>query len=243
MAVEVKKERGNRRRLHGRIAQQLGIAITAGHYQPGDLLDGEIEFSDRLEVSRTVYREALRMLSAKGMVESKPRSGTHVLPRHRWNLLDPDVLEWMFENEPSEPFVRNLFELRMIIEPEAAALAAERRTAVDLARMGHALEEMSKHTLLTPQGQAADQEFHSLLLAATRNEALINLGSTIAAAVRWTTYFKQRRRGLGRDALPDHRNIYEAIAQGSPSKARKAMVALVQLALDDTREVLREPTS
>ena len=226
------------RRLHGRIAQQLGVAITAGQYVEGDILDGEIEFSERLKVSRTAYREALRMLAAKGMVESKPRLGTRVLPRSSWNLLDSEVLSWMFENEPSESFVRGLFEMRMIIEPEAAALAAQRRTAGDLARMGHALEDMTRLTVRTEEGQAADQDFHRLLLAATYNEPLISLGSSIAAAVRWTTFFKQRRSALDRDPIPDHRRIYEAIVDGDGSKARDAMIRLVQLALDDTRGAL-----
>lgn len=226
------------RRLHWRIAQQLGVALTAGHYVEGDILDGEIEFSERLNVSRTAYREALRMLAAKGMVESKPRLGTRVLPRSSWNLLDSDVLGWMFENEPSDSFVRGLFEMRMIIEPEAAALAAQRRTADDLARMGHALQEMARLTVHTEEGQAADQDFHRQLLAATYNEPLMSLGSSIAAAVRWTTFFKQRRSALDRDPIPDHRLIYEAIVNADAAKAREAMIHLVQLALDDTRGAL-----
>jgi DNA-binding FadR family transcriptional regulator len=221
-------------RIHGTIARDLGIAIVSGRYNPGDILSGEIAFSEQLKVSRTAYREAIRMLAAKGLVESRPKTGTRVSERRRWNLLDPDVLAWMFEAEPSEDFIRALFELRMIVEPPAAELAARRRDGQDLARMGHALEEMARHGLATEAGRAADQQFHDAVLAATRNAALLSLSSSISAAVGWTTIYKQRKRALPRDPLPEHRAIYEAIAAGDPAGAHAAMTELVRLALADT---------
>ena len=221
-------------RIHGTIARDLGIAIVSGRYAPGDILSGEIEFSEQLKVSRTAYREAIRMLAAKGLVESRPKTGTRVSERRRWNLLDPDVLAWMFAEEPGEEFIRALFELRMIVEPAAAELAARRRDGGDLARMGHALEEMARHGLGTEAGRAADQSFHDAVLAATRNPALVSLSSSISAAVGWTTLFKQRRRGLARDPLPDHRAVYDAIAAADPAGAQAAMTELVRLALADT---------
>ena len=221
-------------RIHGTIARDLGIAIVSGRYRPGDILSGEIEFSEQLKVSRTAYREAIRMLAAKGLVESRPKTGTRVSERRRWNLLDPDVLAWMFETEPGEDFIRALFELRMIVEPAAAELAARRRDGRDLARMGHALEEMARHGLATEAGRAADQDFHDALLAATRNAALVSLSSSITAAVGWTTIFKQRKRKLPRDPLPEHQAIYDAIAAGDAPGAHAAMTELVQLALADT---------
>lgn len=226
-------------RLHGSIARDLGIAIVTGQHKPGDILSGEIQFAEQLQVSRSAYREALRMLAAKGLVESRPKAGTRVSDRNRWNLLDPDVLAWAFEGEPGEEFIRDLFELRMIIEPAAAELAARRRTGADLARMGHALEEMARHGLATPAGQAADQLFHHSLLEATRNAPLISLSSTIEAAVGWTTIFKQRKRKLPRDPLPDHRAIYTAIADADAEAARRAMTDLVRLALQDTKLSLK----
>ena len=221
-------------RIHGTIARDLGIAIVSGRYRPGDILSGEIAFSEQLNVSRTAYREAIRMLAAKGLVESRPKAGTRVSERRRWNLLDPDVLAWMFSADPGEDFIRALFELRMIVEPQAAALAARRRDGRDLARMGHALEEMARHGLATEAGRAADQEFHDALLAATRNDALLSLSSSISAAVGWTTLYKQRERALPRDPLPEHRAVYEAIAAADPAAAQAAMTELVRLALADT---------
>jgi DNA-binding FadR family transcriptional regulator len=227
-------------RIHGSIAHDLGVAIVTGHYKPGDILSGEIEFSEQLNVSRSAYREAIRMLAAKGLVESRPKAGTRVSDRDRWNLLDPDVLAWAFEGEPSEDFIRDLFELRMIVEPAAAELAARRRDGSDLARMGHALEEMGHHGLATAAGQAADQLFHHSLLKATRNAPLISLSSSIEAAVGWTTIFKQRRRKLPRDPMPDHRALFNAIADGDPDAARVAMTDLVRLALKDTEMSLED---
>lgn len=221
-------------RIHGAIAHDLGVAILTGQHKPGDTLSGEIEFSERLQVSRTAYREAIRILAAKGLVESRPKTGTRVSPRSRWNLLDPDVLAWMFEGEPSEDFIRGLFELRMVVEPAAAAFAAQRRTGRELARMGHALAEMERHGLGTAEGRAADQLFHNTILEATRNEPLMTLSSTIGAAVSWTTIFKQRKRKLPRDPLPDHQHLFTAIADADPDAARAAMVELVRLALQDT---------
>lgn len=219
-------------RLHGAIARNLGVAIVSGVHKPGDILGNEIEFSEQLAVSRSAYREAIRILSAKGLVESKPRTGTRVLTMDRWNLLDSDVLSWFFESEPSPVIVNGLFELRMIVEPAAAALAATRRTEEALARMQASLETMERKTLKTEAGQSADRDFHQAILTATANPPLISLASTIGASVRWTTLYKQRKRRLPPDPMPEHWAVFEAIAAGDPEAARRAMEALVAHALE-----------
>lgn len=226
--------RGTGRRLHGAIAHKLGVAILSGEYAPGDTLSGEIPFSEALNVSRSAYREAMQVLAAKGLVESRPKTGTRVLPRVRWNLLDPDVLAWAFTGEPDIQLVKSLFELRAIIEPAAARLAAERRDRSDLSKMKEALALMRRHTLGNEQGRSADREFHHAILHATRNDALITLSSSIGAAVSWTTQFKQRARALPRNPIPDHAHVYDAIAAGDGVGASEAMRALVDLALEDT---------
>jgi len=227
--------RGTGRRLHGAVAHKLGTAILSGEYAPGDTLSGEVEFSKTLDVSRSAYREAVQVLTAKGLVESRPKIGTRVLPRSRWNLLDPDVLAWAFAGEPDITFVRGLFELRAIVEPAAAALAAERRERSDLKVMKDSLAAMRRLTLATEAGRAADREFHDAVLTATRNDALIVLSASIGAAVNWTTQFKQRGRALPRNPLPDHMLVYEAIAAGDANAASTAMRTLVDLALEDTK--------
>lgn len=227
-------------RLHGIVARDLGILIVSGHYLAGDLLDGEIDASDRLNISRTAYREAVRILAAKGLIEVRPKVGTRILPRSHWHLLDPDVLSWIFESEPDNHLLKSLFELRNIVEPQAAALAAERRGADQLARMAEALARMGEHTLATPEGRAADQQFHTVLLEASDNPFLANLTSGIGAAIEWTTIFKQRERPLVRDPMPDHVRVYEAIAASDSNEARRAMAHLVDMALIDTTTTLRE---
>lgn len=226
---------GTGRRLKGALAARIGTDIVSGVYRPGDTLSGEIAFAEALNVSRTAYREAVQVLAAKGLVESRTKTGTRVLPRERWNLLDPDVLAWSFAGEPDPALIRNLFELRAIVEPAAARLAAERRDEDDLADMAAALEAMALHTLATDEGRAADRAFHRALLHATRNDALIFLAAGVGAAVHWTTEFKQRARALPRDPIPDHRRVYGAVAAGDAAAAGKAMRLLVELALDDTQ--------
>lgn len=232
--------RGPGRRLHGAIAHKLGTAILSGQYAPGDTLSGEVAFAEELEVSRSAYREAVQVLTAKGLVESRPKAGTRVLPRNRWNLLDPDVLAWAFAGEPDIDFVRNLFELRAIVEPAAARLAAERRDKADLKTMKDALAAMRRHTLATDAGRAADRDFHNAVLNATRNDALLVLTASIGAAVNWTTQFKQRSRALPRNPIPDHVRVYDAIAAGDGEAAADAMRTLVDLALEDTRSAMKD---
>jgi DNA-binding FadR family transcriptional regulator len=228
-------------RLHETIAQDLGVAILSGRYQPGDLLDGEISASGKLRVSRSAYREAVRMLAAKGLVESRPKTGTRVTPRARWNLLDPDVLAWQFEGEPDASLMRSLFELRMIVEPAAAAMAAERRTDRHVEQMRAAVADMSLYTLQREEGRQADRRFHDVLLDAVGNEHIHALTSTIGASVRWTTVFKLRAGELPRDPVPDHHRVYEAIRVQDSVEAHRAMAELIQLAAGDVNIQVRVP--
>ena len=232
--------KGERREpAHSLIARDLGIAIVTGQYPPGSVIPGEIDIAGRRGVSRSVVRESLRMLSAKGLVESRPKSGTRVRERSLWNLLDPDVLAWMFEGEPPAAFVRSLVQLRMIVEPAAAELAARYRSAGQLARMDEALLRMASLGLDTAEGQAADQCFHNVILEATDNELLVSLSGSIGSAVRWTTIFKFRDRRRPRDSMPQHRRLFDAIAASDPAAARDATIVLLQQAHEDTERLLR----
>lgn len=220
--------------MHGLIARDLGIAITSGEYQAGDLLNGEIASSEQLEVSRTAYREAVRILAAKGLVESKPKVGTKVTSRHKWHMLDPDVLAWAFETEPDLELLERLFELRNIIESAAAALAATRRTAEHLDTMRDAIDRMARFTLATEAGRDGDHDFHEALLLATSNPYIVSLATGLNAAVDTTNTFKQRDRPLARDPVPDHLRVFLAIADQDPERAEREMRRLIRLALEDT---------
>jgi DNA-binding FadR family transcriptional regulator len=230
-------ERKRPLRLHGTVARDIGIRIVAGRITPGRVLEGEIAASERLKVSRTAYREAVRILAAKGLVEVRPKRGTRVTEPRRWHLLDPDVISWIFTGPPDERLLQGLFELRSIVEPAAAALAAERRSAQQLEALRDSLERMTTHSLAINDGQQADCDFHQTLLAASGNPFLVSLTSGVAAAVTWTTIFKQRKKPLPRDPLPDHERVYWAVASRDAPAARDAMTELVSLALLDTTQV------
>jgi DNA-binding FadR family transcriptional regulator len=220
-------------RLHSSIARDLGLRIVSGRYQPGHVLAGEIEASGQLKVSRSAYREAVRMLAAKGLVQSRTRTGTRVSAVEQWHLLDPDVLAWVFAGEPELEVLQGLFELRTIIEPEAAALAAARRSDKNIEIMHAALERMSLHTLNVEAGRIADKEFHSELLRATRNPFIISLTNGVASAVHALTEFKQRAQALKRDPLPEHWRVFDAIEKQDAKAARASMAELIQLAIKD----------
>src|SRR5579859_3497309 len=139
-------------RIPSKIGARIGTKIVSGRLLPGTILDGEIEASELLNVSRSAYREAIRILVAKGLVQSRPKFGTRVTNTAQWHLLDPDVLSWMFAKEPPRELLARLFELRKIVEPEAAALASERRSQEHLDEMGRALQIMTKETLHSERG-------------------------------------------------------------------------------------------
>lgn len=220
-------------RIPATIARDLGVMIVSGMLRPGIVLDGEVEASDRRKVSRSAYREAVRILVAKGLVHSKPKTGTRVNDRAAWHLLDPDVLSWIFQIEPDYTLVYSLFEMRNMVEPEAAALAAERRSPNHIKAMASALEIMGQYKTTTKEWRDADEQFHTALLEASGNAFLASMTSSINAAVSWSTIFKQRHEPLKRDPVPDHRSVFKAIEAGNSSAARKAMAQLVNLALID----------
>lgn len=222
-------------RLHTVVAQEIGIAIVTGRYEIGQVLPGEMAASEDMRVSRTAYREAIRMLAAKGLVETQPKAGTQVSARERWNLLDPDVLGWMLENSPDQRFLDDLLALRMIIEPAAAAAAAQRRTDDDLRAMAVALDEMGSGEPDSPASQAADERFHRAVFAAAGSEILIKLTSVVAASVKFIAEYKRERHVL-RDSKPDHDALFRAIVARKPSDARKIMLRLISHAREDVSE-------
>lgn len=176
----------------------------------------------------------MRILAAKGLVHSRPRIGTRVSSPEEWHLLDPDVLSWAFSGDPEPEVLHGLFELRSIIEPAAAALAAKRRTQKHLDTMRRGLDGMALHTLNTEEGRLADKQFHGALLRATCNPFIVSLTNGVTAAVQALTEFKIRGAALKRDPVPDHLRVYDAIAAKDAERARVAMEELIRLAIMDT---------
>lgn len=220
-------------RVNGILAREIGISIVSGKLRPGQVLDGEVEASAQWKVSRNTYREALRILVAKGLIQSKTRTGTRVTETTEWQLLDPDVLSWMFWGHPRQELIHGVFELRSVVEPAAAAMAALRRGPHHLAAMRRALEEMARHTLEQPQGREADKAFHAALLASTCNPFMISLTNGVTAAVDALTQYKQRLNRITRDPVPDHWHVFDAVEAKNPDEARFAMLRLIRLAILD----------
>ena len=146
------RSKGRPLRVNGTVAREVGMAIVSGALKPGQVLDNEIEAASHRKVSRNTYREAMRMLVAKGLVVSRTRTGTRVSEISEWNVLDPDVLAWTFSGTPRPEVIHALFELRSVVEPAAAALAAARRRPRQLEQMKHALAEMKARTLRYARG-------------------------------------------------------------------------------------------
>ena len=226
-------------RLHQSLARQLGIEIVSGEYAPGESLPGEIAASQKLQVSRNAYREAVRILAAKGLDESSQKAGTLVTERSRWNMLDPDVLDWTLSSNPAPSFRDALFELRSIVEPAAASLAAQRRTDQDLVAMEEALEEMRRCDRDSPEGEQADEQFHGAIFAAAGNDVLCRLASIIAASVKFVAEFK-RERHIERDTWPDHKALFEAIRARRANQAHDAMMFLIAHAREDVEGATKQ---
>jgi DNA-binding FadR family transcriptional regulator len=228
----------SRRSLHGQVAHKIAKRIISGEINPGEFLLTEEAASSGLNVSRTAYREALKVLAAKGLVESKPKTGTRVRPRSDWNMLDPDLLAWSFETGPSESFARSLFEFRQIIEPAAAAMAAERAKDDEVATMKEAIDAMKTAGDDHRQWVEADLAFHLSVLAATHNELLTSFGYLIESALAQSFELSDRKPGARSLSLPRHVQLYEYIAARDSAGAQSTMQQLLREARRDLEDVI-----
>jgi GntR family transcriptional regulator, galactonate operon transcriptional repressor len=225
----------NADRLFGQVAQKLGRAIVAGHYNAGDLLPNEDDLRAEISVSRTAYREAVKFLTAKGMVEARPKSGTRVAPRDKWNLIDPDVLVWQLSMAPSEEFIHELFELRSIIEPKAAELAAKRYSPEQLERIDQALLTMEQELPYSEISIRADLDFHLAIFEAAGNPALSCLSHVVIATLQWTMLLQSRKSAEAfAGPVRDHRRVRNAIALRNGKVAAAMMHVLIADSLNDT---------
>ena len=214
------------RDLHGRVAYMLATAILRGDYAPGALLPREAELMESFGVSRTVLREALRTLTSKGLVESRPKVGTKVKRRSAWNLLDADLLEWYSQVAPPVAFALKLQEMREMVEPYAAELAARAHTpeTMDALEMAHAAMISARNI---DEWVRADLRFHLGVLVACSNELLMPLGSLIERTLEAQLRLNAKRAEVFNAALSQHTAVYEAIRARRPEEARAAMAQLL----------------
>lgn len=214
------------RNLHNQVVQELGRLIVGGELGAGEGLPREELLAERMQVSRTALREAMKVLSAKGLIESRQKTGSRVREAIHWNQLDADVLAWRCASMPTDSFVEKLVEMREIIEPAAAAAAARRRTAEQLARIEAAYHAMEASEDLDAWAEA-DLAFHEMLLHATNNELMISLFSVIETALGTYFLLSARTAANFKYALPHHRQVYEAVRRRQPEMARQAMLKMV----------------
>lgn len=223
-----------RRGLHGQVVSSLGQRIVSGVLSPGDPVDVE-SVEREFDVSRTVVREAVRVLAGKGLVDARPKRGTFVRPRADWGLLDPDVLRWQFEYRTDAAFFDTLAEVRDIFEPAGVRLAAIRRTDADIADIEASLRGMNT-TDPPEQVIEADLRFHRSLLYATHNELLYRMEIIIEPGLRARDSVVHGYL-TWEDAIPRHRAVFDAVVAGDPGAAEAAMVDLLHHSAQDAQKV------
>ncbi|MFG2631125.1 FadR/GntR family transcriptional regulator [Streptomyces sp. NPDC048473] len=228
-----------RRGVHGQTVETLARRVLSGEIPEGATLD-LISLQDELDVSLTALRESLKVLAAKGMVDARQKRGTFVRARSDWNLLDADVLRWQFAGGTGTgadlALLRNLGEVRGIIEPAAVRLAAERRTDADLDALEAALTAMGEDEGGAAHAVEADLAFHRALLAATHNELLERMEMVIESGLAHRDEIVHSTL-RGEDPVPSHRAVLDAVRDQEPEAAERAMRALLDQAVRDLDRV------
>lgn len=214
------------------LAVDLGCRITSGDLAAGAILPTEAEIQAGYGVSRTVVREAIRHLAAKGLVTVGPKVGTRVRPSSEWNMLDADVMRWHLMAGGRRPFVEALYEMRLINEPDAARLAAARITEEQAARLGAALAAMAGNPRGSPELIAADLAFHRIILEATGNPILRSLGTMIERSLS-ISFSLSWRQNPQDETVRQHARVYEAILRGDGEAAGLFMRRLIESAFED----------
>lgn len=220
-----------RRSVHSQVTDRVGSSIVRGEIGVGETLPPEIQICQMMDVSRTVVREAMRTLTGKGLIESRPKSGTRVRSPEQWNQLDPDVLRWHLESAEIDRYLAKLFQLRSTVEPTAAALAATHATENDIARIRTGCDGMDAAT--TDEAfVAADIDFHQAIYFATGNEFFWPIAQMFEITLRQS--FTIAAPGSHRPrALLEHRAVLDAIAARDAEAAREATVVLLKHSADD----------
>ena len=224
--------RSDGQNLTYRIVQALGVAIVSGAYSGKTPFPIEADLCKQYGASRSVLREAVKMLTAKGLLSARPRQGTWVQPEGSWNLLDPDVLRWLLERKPSYALLREFAQVRLAVEPKAAALAATIATAEAKDAIRAAIEQMAQADRDEDDPLPSDIAFHLAVLRASGNRFYAQLSGVTESALRISIRMQNRYKGVRRASVPDHKKISDAILAGNAAAAEAATRDLIQEALD-----------
>ena len=224
--------------VHGNTVDFLGEAIVAGRYGAAAAIPPEPLLCEQLGVSRTVVREAIKSLIAKGLVSSGPKVGTRVLAAEHWNWFDPDVISWQTKAGLTPEFLRDLQELRRAIEPAAVRMAAVRATTQDIAEIEAAYQGMQHAVEHGGDYVTHDLRFHQGLLRACRNRMIVQMSKALAALLRTSFEISTVRPDGPKGSLPLHRAVLDAVIAHDPVKAERAILVLIDGARDDIEQVV-----
>lgn len=234
----MKTPAGGRNLTHS-IVQDLGVAVVTGTYSSTKPFPVEAELCRQYAASRSVLREAVKMLTAKGLLAARPRQGTWVQPEENWNLLDPDVLRWMLERKFSYALLIEFAQIRLAVEPAAAALAARVATPEALAGIEAAIGRMIAAERGEDDPLEPDIAFHVAVLRASGNRFYSELRDLIDTALRFSIRMTNRRKGVRLASVADHKRVSDAILARDAQEAETAMRVLIQEALDLIQEADR----
>jgi DNA-binding FadR family transcriptional regulator len=220
------------RNLTARIVHDLGRAIVTQRYAVGDPFPVEADLCRQFSASRPVVREAVKMLTAKGLLSARPRQGTRVEPESQWNLLDPDVLRWMLERKFSIDLLVEFTDVRLAIEPRAAALAAESATGTQRTQIMAAIDRMVAADNGDDDALEADIAFHVAVLNASNNRFLRQFTDLAETTLRFSIRRTNEYKGVPRASAEEHKRVADAIAAGDSRKAAQEMATLIAGALE-----------
>lgn len=224
------------------IVISLGNQIVSGKIAPGSVITSDV-LEAQFGVSRTVVREALKVLHDKGLTRARTKTGTIVLERHEWNLLDPDVISWLQASGLGRELVRDLEEVRASYEPWVARIAAKRRGSKDISALTNSLKKMTDAFYQEgPQSDAigeADAAFHQALLDATQNELMKRIGKLFIPLLKIRDDMVRHVIDDG-DFLIQHQAVLDAIVEEDADLAEAAMKVLLSQAIQASTDARKQ---
>jgi len=219
------------RNLTQQLTHKLGLAIVNGHYPVGEGMPSEAKLCEEFEASRSSIREAVKMLSAKGLISSRPKQGIKVMPESNWNLFDTDVLAWILQSKPSLKLLKEFTQVRFAIEPVAAELAAKNASPIQLQNIEKSLLRMADAEEGLEDPLDADIGFHSAILEASGNRFFLQLTQFINTALRVSIRYTNHIKGVKNADVNAHAEIYEHIKKGDAEGARECVSKILEEAL------------
>ncbi len=227
---DLKRHSGLAPSMATQLARELGRRIVSGSDAPGSLIEDELALAERYQVSRSVVRDAVKILVGKGLLEVRRGIGTRVRARNLWGLLDDDVLAWHLAAPQDANFLRQLMDVRRVFEPKAALWAAERASDDDIAGIRQAIEAMALEVNSVEQFIVADASFHRAVLLAANNEFLAAMEGVIYSALLVSIRLTNNDPRDNTESIAIHRKVCEAIEKRNGKKAERLMLSLLESA-------------